>query len=33
MNRHAAFVNLAGFQINFIATYPATIGVVIEPGH
>jgi len=32
MNRHAVFVDVASFQINFIAAYPATIGVV-ELGH
>jgi hypothetical protein len=29
MNRHAAFVDVASFQINFIAAYPATVGVVV----
>jgi len=27
MNRHAVFVDIARFQINFVAAYPATIGV------
>jgi hypothetical protein len=27
MNRHAMFVDVARFQINFVAAYPATIGV------
>jgi hypothetical protein len=27
MNRHAVFVDVARFQINFVAAYPATIGV------
>jgi hypothetical protein len=32
MNRHAIFVDVASFQISFIAAYPATKGVV-EQGH
>ena len=28
MNGHAVFVSLAGFQINYLATYPAEISVL-----
>src|SRR5262245_16820152 len=27
MNRHAVFIDLTSLQINFVAAYPATIGV------
>jgi hypothetical protein len=32
MNGHAVFVDVARFQINFVAAYPATIGM-FELGH
>jgi hypothetical protein len=28
MNRHTVFVDVTRFQINFVAAYPATIGVL-----